>query len=96
MLWCYTSYGEVFSSWMHFCAVRVFVESILRYGLPPSFLSVVLAPSVKSEKKVRSILEELCDSTNSTYWKSEDDGGMGGVGGDAYAHPYVSFTINLI
>jgi hypothetical protein len=29
---------QVFSSWMHFCAVRVFVESILRYGLPPSFL----------------------------------------------------------
>ncbi|KAK9278097.1 hypothetical protein L1049_027655 [Liquidambar formosana] len=22
--WCYTSYGEVFSSWMHFCAVRLF------------------------------------------------------------------------
>ncbi|KAL2662760.1 hypothetical protein AAZV13_02G059200 [Glycine max] len=36
--WCYASYGEVFSSWMHFCAVRVFTESILRYGLPPSFL----------------------------------------------------------
>jgi len=29
---------QVFSSWMHFCAVRVFAESILRYGLPPSFL----------------------------------------------------------
>ncbi|KAK1294584.1 V-type proton ATPase subunit C [Acorus calamus] len=62
--WCYTSYGEVFSSWMHFCAVRVFAESILRYGLPPSFLSMVLAPPVKSEKKVRSILEGLCGSTN--------------------------------
>ncbi|XP_044466095.1 V-type proton ATPase subunit C [Mangifera indica] len=94
--WCYTSYGEVFSSWMHFCAVRVFAESILRYGLPPSFLACVLAPSTKGEKKVRSILEELCDSTHSTYWKSEDEGGaMAGLGGDADAHPYVSFTINL-
>ncbi|XP_028090534.1 V-type proton ATPase subunit C-like isoform X8 [Camellia sinensis] len=56
---------QVFSSWMHFCAVCVFTESILRYGLPPSFLlSIVLAPSVKSEKKARSILEELCDSAN--------------------------------
>lgn len=26
---------------MHFCAVRVFAESILRYGLPPSFLASV-------------------------------------------------------
>ncbi|KAF8378059.1 hypothetical protein HHK36_029393 [Tetracentron sinense] len=95
--WCYTSYGEVFSSWMHFCAVRVFAESILRYGLPPSFLAAVLAPSVKSEKKVRSILEGLCDSSNSTYWKSEDEiGGMATLGGDADSHPYVSFTVNLI
>ncbi|XP_058226474.1 V-type proton ATPase subunit C [Rhododendron vialii] len=94
--WCYASYGEVFSSWMHFCAVRLFAESILRYGLPPSFLSVVLSPSVKSEKKVRSILEELCDSRNSTFWKYEEEGGMAGLGGDADAHPYVCFTINLV
>ncbi|KAI8544069.1 hypothetical protein RHMOL_Rhmol08G0266700 [Rhododendron molle] len=94
--WCYASYGEVFSSWMHFCAVRLFAESILRYGLPPSFLSVVLSPSVKSEKKVRSILEELCDSRNSTFWKYEEEGGMAGLGGDADAHPYACFTINLV
>lgn len=95
--WCYISYGEVFSSWMHFCAVRTFAESILRYGLPPNFLAAVLAPSMKSEKKVRSILEGLCDSRNSGYWKSEDEsGGMAGLGGDADTHPYVSFTINFI
>ncbi|KAK3183880.1 hypothetical protein Dsin_031166 [Dipteronia sinensis] len=95
--WCYTSYGEVFSSWMHFCAVRVFSESILRYGLPPSFLSCVLAPSTKSEKKVRSILEQLCGSRNSAYWKSEDEvGGMAALGGDIDGYPYVSFTINLV
>ncbi|THG04440.1 hypothetical protein TEA_003288 [Camellia sinensis var. sinensis] len=85
-------------------AISSMKESILRYGLPPSFLlvkpypsllSIVLAPSVKSEKKARSILEELCDSANSTYWKSED-GGMGGLGGDADAYPYVSFTTNLV
>ncbi|XP_021823054.1 V-type proton ATPase subunit C [Prunus avium] len=96
--WCYASYGEVFSSWMHFCAVRVFAESILRYGLPPSFLACVLAPTTKSEKKVRSILEGLCDSGNSTFWKTDDEvgGGMAGLAGDADAHPYVSFTINLV
>ncbi|MFQ6633141.1 hypothetical protein Gotur_012089 [Gossypium turneri] len=94
--WCYTSYGEVFSSWMHFCAVRIFAESILRYGLPPFFLACVLSPSTKGEKKVRSILEGLCDSTNSTYWKTEDEGGaMAGLGGDADTYPYVSFTINI-
>lgn len=92
--WCYASYGEVFSSWMHFCAVRVFTESILRYGLPPSFLSAVLAPPVKSEKKVRAILEELCGNSNS-YWKSEDEVGLAGLGGESDGYPYVSFTINI-
>ncbi|PKA55885.1 V-type proton ATPase subunit C [Apostasia shenzhenica] len=94
--WCYASYGEVFSSWMHFCAVRVFAESILRYGLPPSFLAAVLAPPVKSEKKVRSILEELCGNANSIYWKLEDDVGVAGVGAEAEAYPYVSFTVNIV
>ncbi|CAI0555719.1 unnamed protein product [Linum tenue] len=94
--WCYTSYGEVFSSWMHFCAVRIFAESILRYGLPPSFLSCVVAPATKSEKKIRSILEGLSDAANSTFWKSEDEAGMAGLGGDVDGHPYVSFTINLL
>ncbi|GAB2265207.1 V-type proton ATPase subunit C [Dionaea muscipula] len=94
--WCYSSYGEVFSAWMHFCAVRIFTESILRYGLPPSFLGCVLAPGPKSEKKVRSILEGVSDVVNSVYWKSEDDGAMGGLGGEADTHPYVSFTINLV
>ncbi|XP_010925033.1 V-type proton ATPase subunit C [Elaeis guineensis] len=94
--WCYASYGEVFSSWMHFCAVRVFAESILRYGLPPSFLAAVLAPSAKGEKKVRSILEELCGNVNSTFWKSEDEVGLAGLGGEAEAYPYVSFTINIV
>ncbi|KAK1259832.1 V-type proton ATPase subunit C [Acorus gramineus] len=94
--WCCSSYGEVFSSWMHFCAVRVFAESILRYGLPPSFLSVVLAPPVKSEKKVRSILEQMCGNTNSIFWKSTDEVNVPGIGGEAEAYPYVSFTINII
>ncbi|XP_068665476.1 V-type proton ATPase subunit C-like [Aristolochia californica] len=94
--WCYASYGEVFSSWMHFCAVRVFTESILRYGLPPSFLAAVLAPSAKSEKKVRNILESLCDNSNSIYWKSEDEVGMAGLVSESDSYPYVSFTINFV
>ncbi|KAJ3683362.1 hypothetical protein LUZ60_013589 [Juncus effusus] len=94
--WCYSSYGEVFRAWMHFCAIRVFTESILRYGLPPNFLSVVLSPSTKSEKNVRAILEELCGNVQSNYWKSDDDVGMAGLGSETEVHPYVSFTINLI
>ncbi|KAI0508072.1 hypothetical protein KFK09_014206 [Dendrobium nobile] len=95
--WCYASYGEVFSSWMHFCAVRVFAESILRYGLPPSFLAAALAPPAKSEKKVRSLLEQLCGNVNCIYWKSDDDAAVvAGIGVVAESYPYASFTVNIV
>ncbi|BBN09446.1 V-type H+-transporting ATPase subunit C [Marchantia polymorpha subsp. ruderalis] len=97
--WCYASYGEVFSAWMHICAVRIFTESILRYGLPPAFLAAVLAPSSKNEKKVRVALDNLSNKggNNSSFWKADDDSvGMAGLtGGDTEVHPYVSLTVNL-
>ncbi|CAI9287669.1 unnamed protein product [Lactuca saligna] len=37
-----------------------------------------------------------CCCACNTFWKIEDDGGMGNLGGDANTHLYVSFTINLI
>jgi V-type H+-transporting ATPase subunit C len=32
--WCRTHYGEAFAAWLHIKIIRVFVESVLRYGLP--------------------------------------------------------------
>lgn len=37
-----TNFSEVFSSWVHLKALRVFVESVLRYGLPPDFAAAVI------------------------------------------------------
>ncbi len=37
-----TNFGEVFSAWMHLKVVRLFVESVLHYGLPPQFLGLVV------------------------------------------------------
>lgn len=94
--WCYQVYGEVFSAWMHLCAIRLYTESVLRYGLPPKFLAAVLAPSTKTEKKVRAVCEKLCSERNSTFWHSEDDASMMGLaGGDPDVYPYVSLTVNL-
>lgn len=45
--YCLNSYGEAFSGWIHVCAVRLFIESILRYGLPPRFLAVLMKPNPK-------------------------------------------------
>ncbi|CAN3374682.1 hypothetical protein DIURU_000078 [Diutina rugosa] len=32
-----TAYSDIFADWCHIKAMRVYVESVLRYGLPPSF-----------------------------------------------------------
>lgn len=32
-----TVYSEIFSAWFHIKAIRIYVESVLRYGLPPQF-----------------------------------------------------------
>eukprot|EP00475_Leptophrys_vorax_P044633 TRINITY_DN901_c0_g1_i1.p1 TRINITY_DN901_c0_g1~~TRINITY_DN901_c0_g1_i1.p1 ORF type:complete len:379 (+),score=11.34 TRINITY_DN901_c0_g1_i1:272-1408(+) len=95
--WCHVGYGEVFSAWMHIAVIRLFAESILRYGLPPAFMAALLAPSQRSEKRVRSLLESLSNVQNSEHWRTNDsDASLAGLtGGDHDLHPYVSLTLNV-
>ena len=39
-------------------ALRVFVESVLRYGLPVNFQAMVLLPQKKTQKKLRDVLNQ--------------------------------------
>ncbi len=54
--------AQAFSAWIHICAVRLFVESILRYGLPPKFLAVLMKPQQKTAPKLRKLLASLFGS----------------------------------
>ena len=54
---------QAFSAWIHICAIRLFVESILRYGLPPKFLAVLLKPNQKNTTKLRKLLASLFGSS---------------------------------
>ncbi|KAF9925475.1 Vacuolar ATP synthase subunit C [Linnemannia zychae] len=51
-----TNFGEVFQAWTHLKALRVFVESVLRYGLPPDFVGFTIKPKPKQDKKILDIL----------------------------------------
>ncbi|KAG0610505.1 hypothetical protein M758_7G071600, partial [Ceratodon purpureus] len=89
----------VFSAWIHLCAIRIFTESILRYGLPPAFLAVVLAPRKKNVGRIRRMLDHFSGGTMSgsgKFWTAEEDASMVGLaGGESEGYPYVSLTINL-
>lgn len=48
--------SQAFSCWIHLCVVRLFVESILRYGLPPQFQAVAVRPHARMEARLRAVL----------------------------------------
>jgi V-type H+-transporting ATPase subunit C len=95
--WCVTAYKEILSSWMHMLTIRIFVESILRYGLPPKFQAAVIKPNKKCDVKVRAVLANHFGKHMSNHWKRDaEDNNKGAPGGSTEdIFPYVSFTVNF-
>lgn len=60
MRWGKNHYGDAFVAWMHIKVIRVFVESVLRYGLPVDFTAVLykVHPS-KEQSLIDSLDKEL-------------------------------------
>ncbi|KAA6377409.1 MAG: V-type H+-transporting ATPase subunit C [Streblomastix strix] len=54
--WCLASYFQILLLWTHLKIVRVFVESVLRFGLPVNFQAVIIAPNKKNTKKIIDLL----------------------------------------
>lgn len=60
MRWLKVNFSEAFIAWIHIKALRVFVESVLRYGLPVNFQAVLLQPHKKSStKRLREVLNSV-------------------------------------
>jgi V-type H+-transporting ATPase subunit C len=57
--WLKINFGEIFSAYLHVKALRVFVESVLRFGLPVNFQAAVMEPHKSAQKKLRSELNKL-------------------------------------
>jgi V-type H+-transporting ATPase subunit C len=52
-------YSLCYTAWIHVKVVRVFVESMLKYGLPPRFVATLLAVDQKKEDEIRKKLNQL-------------------------------------
>ncbi|XP_031807154.1 V-type proton ATPase subunit C 2 isoform X3 [Sarcophilus harrisii] len=57
--WLKVNFSEAFIAWIHLKALRVFVESVLRYGLPVNFQAVLLQPHKKATKRLREVLNSV-------------------------------------
>jgi len=56
--WLKLNFAEAFVAWVHVKALRIYVESVMRYGLPVNFQAMVLAPPRRQQKKLRELLNE--------------------------------------
>ncbi|VBB72753.1 Putative vacuolar ATP synthase subunit C [Podospora comata] len=52
-----TGWGESVMIWAHVMTLRVFVETVLRYGLPLEFASALIRTTPKQAKKVKTALD---------------------------------------
>lgn len=98
--WLKVNFGESFTAWIHVKALRVFVESVLRFGLPVNFQGMVLLPQKKQIKKLRDTLNELyfhLHSAGGIGGGEELPSGLAGFGqGDYYPYVYYKMNIDMV
>ena len=71
-------------------ALRVFVESVLRFGLPVDFMSAIVMPHKKASKRLRVVLQQLYGSlAGGCLLKGEHMNN----GSSVEFYPYVCLTI---
>lgn len=97
--WLKVNFSECFCAWIHVKALRVFVESVLRYGLPVNFQAVLLHPNKKNTKRLRDVLNQLYGHLDSSALQGSanfDSVDMAGLGfGQSDYYPYVYYKLNI-
>jgi len=89
----HAAWSDTFVSWMHLKAMRIFVESTLRYGVPANFSAFLLKPGKDKQKKLRKELDEVFGAAPLYGAKYNQDAKAEQEGGEDY-FAYVS--LNLI
>lgn len=97
--WLKVNFSECFCAWIHVKALRVFVESVLRYGLPVNFQAILIHPNKKTMKRLRDVLNQLyghLDSSAAISGSNADSVDIPGLGfGQSEYYPYVYYKINV-
>jgi len=96
--WLKINFSEACTAWIHVKALRLFVESVLRYGLPVNFQACIMKPQKKSAKRLRETLENLysgigTDGMNNN--KKDQAIDIPGLMGTDNYYSYVFFNLNL-
>lgn len=93
--WLSKNSAELYIALVHTKLLRVFVESILRYGIPADFQVVLIEPMKDSQKKVRNALQKLYQHLDAAAVPEEvvkDNPTLNSLVKDV-AYPYVFFKL---
>lgn len=96
--WLKINFSEAFMAWIHVKALRAFVESVLRYGLPVTFQAMLLRPQRKAAKRLQEELNKLYKHLDVSLagTGSSDVMDIPGLSmGQAEYYPYVFYKINI-
>lgn len=97
--WLKVNFSECFCAWIHVKALRVFVESVLRYGLPVNFQAILIHPNKKNTKRLRDVLNQLyghLDGSAASTGGNADNVDIPGLGfGQSEYFPYVYYKLNI-
>ncbi|KAL1433420.1 hypothetical protein MTO96_012542 [Rhipicephalus appendiculatus] len=91
--WLKVNFSEAFTAWIHVKALRLFVESVLRYGLPVNFQGMLLQPQKKTAKRLREVLNQLYSHLDTSIAQGPVDEIPGLNMGQQEYYPYVYFKI---
>jgi len=103
--WSFVHFGEAFSAWMHIKVIRIFVESVLRYGLPPCFVAPVLCPAGKSHDlkktlaQLAKVYQPLIVSSQSSLFGNtgkDDDSDSINIGMGGHQEKLLPFVYSLL
>ena len=97
LVWCRATYTDMFSGWIHLKVIRLFVEAVLRYGLPARYFNALLLVNPKKEKALRHSLNHLYKSLSSKMMKDDDldEADLAASGLTKRIYPYVFLNLEL-
>ena len=91
--WCVNGFSESFINWIHLKCIKTFVESVLRYGVPPRFLTFLVKAN-GNERKIHKIFkDEFKELEEDDIFDDIENAQQGGFGGNDF-YPYVLIPIN--
>lgn len=89
------AWSDAMVAWMHIKAMRVFVESVLRFGMPPCFASFVITPKPGATTSVRKALADVLGKSGQSaamYAENNKSAETQEDGEEFYPYVSLSFT----